>query len=75
MEQNVAIWYKQNYPDDIDMFDDINPNINFTHVLKYMLVGDFYNDVCGDSVVRERIFEHLSIILNLDYDVIYNLWS
>jgi hypothetical protein len=28
----------------------------------------------GDSLIRERLFEYLSLIYNVDYDVVYNKW-
>ena len=36
---------------------------------------DVYNILgVGDSVIRERVFEELSEILEIDYDVIYQKW-
>ena len=36
---------------------------------------DVYNILgVGDSMIRERVFEELSKILGVDYDVIYQKW-
>lgn len=38
--------------------------------------GDIYELMGGsaDSIIRERIFDHLSEILDVSYNDIYNLW-
>ena len=48
----------------------------FRTVIEYLLANkDVYDAFgAGDSVIRERIFEKLSEILNVDYDDIYELW-
>lgn len=46
----------------------------------YFLVLDGYGDVyslmgrAADSIVRERIFQQLAEIMNVDYDYIYEQW-
>ena len=71
----VKKWYLKTYPTD-DLGEEINPDIDFWLLWKYMSQGyNFYNVLgVGDSVIRERVFEKLSEILGIDYDVIYQKW-
>jgi hypothetical protein len=72
---NIREFYVKNYPTD-DMGNDINPNATFDglwNVLK--TYGDVYAYLyVYDSIIRERLFEKLSIDKDVDYDVIYNQW-
>ena len=72
---NVREFYVKNYPSD-DMGADINPQATFDglwNVLK--TYGDVYEYLyVYDSIIRERLFEKLSIDKDVDYDVIYNQW-
>ena len=72
---NIREFYVKNYPTD-DMGKDINPNATFDglwNVLK--TYGDVYEYLyVYDSIIRERLFEKLSIDKDVDYDVIYNQW-
>jgi hypothetical protein len=72
---NIREFYVKNYPTD-DMGKGINPNATFDglwNVLK--TYGDVYEYLyVYDSIIRERLFEKLSIDKDVDYDVIYNQW-
>jgi hypothetical protein len=72
---NIREFYVKNYPTD-DMGNGINPNATFDglwNVLK--TYGDVYAYLyVYDSIIRERLFEKLSIDKDVDYDVIYNQW-
>jgi hypothetical protein len=72
---NIREFYVKNYPTD-DMGKGINPNATFDglwNVLK--AYGDVYEYLyVYDSIIRERLFEKLSIDKDVDYDVIYNQW-
>ena len=72
---NIREFYVNNYPSD-DMGADINPQATFDglwNVLK--TYGDVYEYLyVYDSIIRERLFEKLSIDKDVDYDVIYNQW-
>jgi hypothetical protein len=71
----IREFYVKNYPSD-DMGADINPQATFDglwNVLK--TYGDVYAYLyVYDSIIRERLFEKLSIDKDVDYDVIYNQW-
>jgi hypothetical protein len=72
---NIREFYVKNYPTD-DMGNGINPQATFDglwNVLK--TYGDVYEYLyVYDSIIRERLFEKLSIDKDVDYDVIYNQW-
>lgn len=72
---NVKKWYTKTYPTD-DLGQEIRESINFWSLWSLMSQGyDVYSILgVGDSVVRERVFEKLSEILKIDYDVIYQKW-
>jgi len=72
---NVREFYVKNYPSD-DMGKDINPEATFDGLWKTL---NTYGEVYGylyvyDSIIRERLFEKLSEILNCEYIVVYNQW-
>ena len=72
---NVREFYVKNYPSD-DMGADINPNATFDGLVHALSnCQDVYEYLyVYDSIVRERLFEKLSLILNCEYEVIYNQW-
>lgn len=73
--ENVATWYKTNYPQDTWAANKLNTNITFSYLWHYIKQGvDFYQIVGGDSIVRERIFEEISNRLNVPYSTVYNEW-
>jgi hypothetical protein len=71
----VKKWYLKTYPKD-DLGKEIREDITFWSLWAYMSQGyDVYNILgVGDSMIRERVFEELSKILGVDYDVIYQKW-
>ena len=75
MKENVKEWYHANYPDD-DIWKDINPNSTFSSVLLALVNHtNIYNVICGDSIVREKVFEKLADLLGFDYGTIYSMWE
>ena len=74
----VKEWYTEHFSSDYTG-EKINDNITFYDVFDGMTEArDFYGlvfqDGHGDSIVRERIFEKISQLLNVDYMLIYYLW-
>ena len=70
----IKEFYLSDYPEDelgielsdatfADILDALNNGVDVYDIMGY-----------GDSVIRERIFERLADILDVDYDVIYDLW-
>lgn len=76
---NVAEAYKERYPDD-EMGQRLSVAPTFLSLLNGMVNGsDFYHIIFGnredcDSLVRERIFEMLSKVAVLPYEIIYQIW-
>jgi hypothetical protein len=71
----IKQFYLNNYPTD-ELGVELNENANFTGLLNELFTGnDIYGYIgVGDSIIRERLFEKLSEILNCSYDYVYNLW-
>lgn len=64
------------YPDD-EVGQTIDPKITFEQCFMGMRQRkNFYKLIGGDvdSLVRERCFQIMSKIYNVDYDIIYHLW-
>ena len=70
LNTKIRDWYKQEYPTD-RLVNEINPSATFKGLNKNLLYTYEYLNI-EDSLARERIFEELANILNVDYDVIYN---
>lgn len=76
MENNqIKEWYLKYYPTD-ELGSELSDKLTFkdlyvaleNHKDVYDLLG-----VC-DSIVRERVFEKLSEVMNVEYDFIYRKW-
>ena len=75
-EISIKEWYIKEYPTD-ELGQNLKDNVNFYDLIKtlencedvYKFVGE------SDSIIRERLFEKLSEILECDYDEIYYQWS
>lgn len=72
---NINEFYTQNFPTD-ELGIDINPTATFGGLFRAL---DNYEDIyeyigVGDSLVRERVFEQLAIIMGVSYDEIYSQW-
>jgi hypothetical protein len=72
---NVREFYVKNYPSD-DMGNGINPQATFDGLAQTLSnCQDVYEYLyVYDSIIRERLFEKLSLILNCEYMVIYSQW-
>ena len=71
----IKEWYVKEYPTD-ELGIEINNEITFYDLF---VVLDTYKDVyealnVWDSIVRERVFDKLADIMNVDYDYIFNQW-
>lgn len=72
---SIRKWYGIVYPSDElgeELRDDISFNDLFICLNKNKDVYDYLG--VADSLVRERIFNQLAIIMGVNYDYIYNLW-
>lgn len=71
----IKDWYKGEYPTD-KLGDDIKENITFYDIFDAL---DNYQDIyeimgVDDSIIRERVFEKLAELMEVDYDYIYEQW-
>lgn len=72
----VKGWYTSAYPED-DLGRELLPTKTFADYANALTNGKNIDNLMGaayDSVIRERIFEKLSQILDVDYSAIYDTW-
>ena len=71
----IREFYLEAYPTD-DLGIGINPEATFDGLAKTLSnCHDVYEYLyVYDSIIRERLFEKLSLILNCEYEVIYQRW-
>ena len=71
----VGEWYKQAFPTD-ELGAEINGDITFQQLYDGLADKDTY-DMLGvnDSVIRERCFEKLADMKQVDYSEIHDKWS
>ena len=70
----VKLWYCDTYAD-----DECGAELNDFTFYDVFTALDMRKDVyklfgVNDSVIRERIFEELAKIMQVDYDYIYSQW-
>jgi hypothetical protein len=70
---NIKKWYLETFPDD-EMGENINDNADFTEMDYYEVrhIYDYLGDI--DTVIRERVFEKLASLLNMEYKEVYDIW-
>jgi hypothetical protein len=68
----IKDWYMENYPTD-DLGEELNDKVTFDDMWNenYKKYNIYQVMGVGDSVIRERLFEHLSEIKGVSYDVVY----
>lgn len=73
-KSNIKSWYAANYDDELT--EQLNPDLTFKALWDAMCEGFDVYDTLGvsDSLVRERVFERLAALLNVDYNVVYYTW-
>ena len=73
--EKIKDWYIKNYPTDdlgnqinnVNTFEDLWNGIN-NHKNVYTIIG------VDDSLIRERLFQNLSLIYDVDYNYVYKKW-
>lgn len=78
LNSTIKSWYISEYYSD-ELGSTLNPNSTFNDLNNLLLSGkgDEVYDLLGgdsDSVIRERCFEKLADILDVNYNEIYNKW-
>ena len=71
----IKDWYIKTYPTD-ELGEELNSRATFYDLFEAL---DNYQDIynlfgINDSIIRERIFEKLSDIMECPYEEIYNQW-
>lgn len=76
LDKKVKEYYLEEFPEEEDFVEATPENITFRELYDRMQKGEDVYEILdiGDSVVRERVFDELSRLLDVDYDVIYKLW-
>ena len=71
----IKNWYTHYYDTD-ELGQEINSMATFNDLHRALLDGrDVYKVIgVGDSIIRERLFEELAILLGVSYDDVYNMW-
>ena len=71
---SIKDFYLTEHSDDW-LGEDLN-DLTFADLFDILNYGEDVYDAIGveDSMVRERLFDELSKLMNLDYDVIYSMW-
>jgi antirestriction protein len=73
--EGIKKWYLRSYPTD-EMGEELNDTVTFKDLWDSLNAKKNVYEIMGvgDSLIRERLFEYLSLIYNVDYDVVYNKW-
>lgn len=77
MDESIADWYRDAFPTDSEMADEMDEvGSTFFDVWKALNLGKDVYGVIGadDSIVRERVFLHLSELTGKKYRTIYKMW-
>lgn len=74
-KEQIKQWYRINYPDD-DLGNELNDAVTFEDLWNGLHNGSDVYEIIGvaDSIIRERLFEHLAEIYGVDYDYVYKKW-
>lgn len=76
LKLNVKEWYRGEYSTD-DLVEEIKDTVTFEDVFEALDNYEDIYEVIGngiDSIVRERIFNKLATLMEVDYDYIYEQW-
>ena len=75
-QSKVYRWYAVAFPHDDWGNEMMNKGITFQDVFECLQVGGNIYALLGasDSIVRERVFEALATMMEVDYSVIYYQW-
>ena len=76
MKTKIKEWYMKEYPTDELLGAEIDDDVTFEDLFEAL---ENYKDVyktlgVEDSIVRERVFDKLAIVMNVDYGYIHEQW-
>ena len=74
-QSKIKDFYQAAYPTD-ELGEQINGNATFQDAFECLQVGfNFYAFLgVSDSIVRERVFDALAVLMNCSYEHIYYQW-
>ena len=74
-QTRVRDWYMSAYPTD-ELGKELNKIVSFQDVYCQLYVCGSIYALLGveDSLVRERVFDRLAILMDCPYDVVYHQW-
>ena len=75
MKTTLFSWYAENYPSD-DLGSEIHKVYTFENLDAALNSGQNPYRIIGvsDSVIRERLFEKLAELKQVEYSEVYNKW-
>ena len=75
-QTKIRDFYREAYPSDTWAIDEMNRSATFQDAFDCLQCGfDFYTFLgVADSIVRERVFDALTILMGCDYDYIRDQW-
>ena len=73
--EGIKKWYMRSYPTD-ELGEELNDDVTFRDLMDALNNKQDVYELMGvaDSVVRERLFQYLSLVYDVDYDVVYKKW-
>ncbi len=73
--EGIKKWYLRSYPTD-DLGEELNDTATFKDLWDALNEKKDVYEIIGvdDSIVRERLFEYLSLIYEVDYSYVLNKW-
>lgn len=76
LQTKIKDYYSSAYPEEEFFANQLKDNVTFKDVLNALKSSQDVYEVmgCGDSVVREHIFDALANILGVSYNKIYHMW-
>lgn len=71
----IKNWYTHYYDTD-ELGQEMNSMATFNDLHRAILDGKAVHEVIGvrDSIIRERLFDELAILLGVSYEDVYNMW-
>ena len=73
MKTKIKEWYIKEYPTD-ELGVEIDDDVTFEDLFESLDKNVYETLGVGDTIIRERTFDKLSKVMNVDYDYIYEKW-
>lgn len=75
MEEKLKSYYMEKYPTD-ELGAELDEHSTFRTLAVALAHHQDVDEAIGvgDSVIRERLFQHLADLEGVDYGVVYDLW-